>query len=189
MEESKQLNTKRLCACGSCNEFIDKYDKWRKERHYKLGHYKKGGRYVKGEKNWNWKGGKTMNSQGYVLVYKPGHPRARGKSGYVHEAVLILEQKLGRSLRQDEEPHHINKIKTDNSQENLMVMTHSEHTIIHNKIDMSNRKCYDCDSKTTTVDWYKVKGLENEFRCTRCYHREYYKRKGTKPISSDEGAD
>lgn len=66
----------------------------------------------------------------YVRVNQPDHPRA-DKRGRVKRAILILEKKLGRFLQPSEEPHHINKILTDDRPENLEVTTHSEHAKKH----------------------------------------------------------
>lgn len=85
---------------------------------------------MKGDKNPCWRGGKTKSIQGYVLVYKPDHPKAmHGK--YVPEQVLLIEEKISRYLADDEVVHHINGIKDDNGIENLMLMTKSEHKRLH----------------------------------------------------------
>ena len=65
-----------------------------------------------GNKHWNWKGGKTCTSSGYVMS------RA-GEGGYRLEHCLVMEKKLGRSLTKDETVHHINGIRNDNRVENL----------------------------------------------------------------------
>jgi len=44
---------------------------------------------------------------------------------------LVVEKRLGRYLRSDEHVHHINGDKTDNRDENLIVMSHREHFMKH----------------------------------------------------------
>jgi len=46
----------------------------------------------------------------------------------------ILEKHLGRKLTHTEDVHHINGIKTDNYIDNLQILTHSEHMILHHNI-------------------------------------------------------
>lgn len=67
---------------------------------------------------------------GYYYIYKPDHPKAI-KKGYVAEHRLVAEEKIGRYLKENEVVHHINENKLDNRQENLEVMTASEHIKLH----------------------------------------------------------
>ena len=78
-----------------------------------------------GGKNPNWRGGKTINNNGYLIQHINGYPRLRHR--------IIMELSLGRKLNKDEVIHHINKNKTDNRIENLMLLTNqSEHCKIEN---------------------------------------------------------
>ncbi len=81
------------------------------------------------EKNGRWKGGRVYDADGYVKIKIPDHPNA-SKAGYVLEHRLVVEKRLGRYLTTDEVVHHINGIKDDNRDENLMLLTPSEHSII-----------------------------------------------------------
>lgn len=67
---------------------------------------------------------------GYWYIYSPYHPRA-AKKGYVAEHRLVAEKTIGRFLRDDEVVHHINENKLDNTPENLLVLTQSEHIRLH----------------------------------------------------------
>src|SRR6266487_4555510 len=62
--------------------------------------------------NGNWKGGRSRHKAGYVVVRKPGHPRARG-SLYVFEHILVMENLLGRYLLPEETVHHCNGVRDD----------------------------------------------------------------------------
>jgi len=64
------------------------------------------------------------NSSGYKCVIL--------NSKTILEHRFIMEKKLGRKLLRSEVVHHKNGIRNDNSEENLEVMTLSEHSIIEN---------------------------------------------------------
>lgn len=92
-----------------------------------------------GEKNGNWKGGRTICSNGYVGIRMPNHPRVM-RNGYVYEHILVAEKMLGRPLQPGEMPHHKNEIPTDNRPENLeVVVSHAEHRLRHRKVGLNRR--------------------------------------------------
>lgn len=67
----------------------------------------------------NWKGGRIVDKDGYVLLWTPGHPNARKHTHYVFEHRLVMEEKLGRYLEPDEVVHHRNRDRQDNDPANL----------------------------------------------------------------------
>ena len=71
----------------------------------------------RGERHYNWKGGRWINYRGYVELLNPEHPAAN--RGYVLEHRIVMEQALGRYLYPWEEVHHKNSVRTDNAPENL----------------------------------------------------------------------
>lgn len=85
-----------------------------------------------GPNNPNWKGGRSVASNGYVLIKAPEHPGADCR-GYVYEHRLVAEKKIDRPLLATEHVHHINGDKQDNRPENLEVVTVAEHRLRHRR--------------------------------------------------------
>lgn len=87
--------------------------------------------WAKGEKNYNWNGGRKINRSGYVYINKPEHPRAT-KDGYVMEHILVMCEMLKRIIEPHEVVHHINGIRDDNRPENLALFPSlKDHTTYH----------------------------------------------------------
>ena len=80
-----------------------------------------------GNKNSNYKAGRYVDKRGYVQVLQPGP----GRSKYKREHRIVMENKTGRELHRDETIHHRNRIKSDNSIDNLEVISRSEHARLH----------------------------------------------------------
>ena len=94
---------------------------------YLKGHNRRGVRSAK------WKGGRIINSDGYVLIWMPTHPRAH--NGYIAEHIVVVEKSFGRELLKTEAVHHINQDRTDNYLGNLMVFSsHSSHLAFHKRL-------------------------------------------------------
>jgi len=95
-----------------------------------------------GSANPNWKGGRNILANGYILVKLfPSdlfYPMAT-KQGYVREHRLVMARKLGRCLQPWELVHHkgIRHIgienKSDNLEDNLKLATSGSHIREHSK--------------------------------------------------------
>lgn len=84
---------------------------------------------LSGPDNPNWKGGFVRHAKGYILRYAPWHPDQ--VNGYVFEHRLVAEQTVGRRLNPWEDVHHIDGDKANNDPGNLQVISHSDHTRLH----------------------------------------------------------
>ena len=86
--------------------------------------------HPKGEKNPNWKGGRTKGGGGYIKVLKPEHPRADKRDGYVAEHILVWEEAHGKLLPDGWVVHHLNGIKDDNRPSNLVALPNMKHNLV-----------------------------------------------------------
>lgn len=90
-------------------------------------------RHPAGEKNPNWKGGRIIDRDGYVLVtVAKGHPHARYVKdrdvGKILEHRLLMEKKLGRFLLPTEVVDHIDGLRLHNHVDNLRLFSsNAEH--------------------------------------------------------------
>lgn len=83
-------------------------------------------KFVEGEKHPRWRGGRRHHACGYILVNMPEHPN-RHKNKMVFEHRLVMEKRIGRLLKREEIVHHLNGIKDDNREENLVIVTNKKH--------------------------------------------------------------
>lgn len=85
---------------------------------------------------------KRYNKNGYIVVNIPNHPRAFDATGdnnpntfCVYEHILVAEQIMGRPLREGEIVHHLDKIRSNNSPDNLLVLLDPMHMKLHKWLD------------------------------------------------------
>lgn len=99
-----------------------------------------------GEQNHNWRGGKTIASNGYVLVRVGKDHHLADVRGYAYEHRLVAEEKIGRKLEPGEQVHHLNGIKRDNRPENVEVMKSIAHHQNQHRKNQSKRRLADQES-------------------------------------------
>ena len=93
-----------------------------------------------GPRNPNWRGGRVIASNGYVLLRVGiGHHLADVR-GYAYEHRVIAEQTLGRRLREGEIVHHRDGDKQNNVPENIeVVASTAHHFVLHRRTDIPRR--------------------------------------------------
>ncbi len=95
------------------------------------------------EANGSWKCRACANAMRNIANSKPigtvrlhkqsGYFEEKSERGWVRQHILVYERHIGRLLSHDEIVHHRNEVKTDNAIGNLELMTHAEHTALHNR--------------------------------------------------------
>jgi HNH endonuclease len=98
----------------------------------------------------------ARNRRGYREI------KINGRYYFVHR--LIMEQILGRKLKDSEVVHHMNHIKSDNRPENLMLLGNSDHLKMHTqeRKNGKNKKCKVCSKK-----FYVSKSRYHYLCCSR----------------------
>jgi hypothetical protein len=123
------------CGCGGIAPIAKQNDKSTNRVKGKPMRFIHGHRaYIpKGENHPSWKGGRFLDSRGYVLIHNPSHHRAL--KGYVFEHIIVLERVLGRKILSTEAPHHRDGNRANNDPGNLLLFaTHRMHGRFHQSI-------------------------------------------------------
>ena len=75
---------------------------------------------------------KMAKSEGKIFYHDAGYRMVRHNGKPFFEHRLVMEKKLGRKLKRTEVVHHNNGIKDDNREENLTVMSQTQHRALVN---------------------------------------------------------
>jgi hypothetical protein len=163
--------------CDMCHE---NFLPWRKSAKYCSDKCRS--EYFSGENGATWKGGKTTNKQGYVMVLKKEHPHAVAPNFRISEHRLQMEKKLGRYLKKEEHVHHLNGIKNDNRIENLVLITKSEHSSIHMEERWKNPKFSKIARKAVRNKWKDPSFRSRMSRSSRLCLSEQWKNQAFKSM-------
>jgi len=86
------------------------------------------------------------------------------------EHVVVMEEKIGRSLFPNEVVHHIDGVRSNNTLDNLELMTRSEHTRFHALERSDNNGLVEYEGRWRTVSqWAKELEIEPDFFKSRFY--------------------
>lgn len=121
----RELHARRM-SCQEIAEAMGYSDEKIRDELIRLGLPRLPGK-ARPERNAFWRGGYTVDDQGYILVKMPEHPQS-DSTGYVRQHRLVMERELGRPLLTTEVVDHKNGDTSDNRPENLRVFaSNGEH--------------------------------------------------------------
>lgn len=93
---------------------------------------------------------KSISIQGYNLGYPYfidyDHPLAADNSGRVLLHRHVASVKYGRWLSSEDVVHHVDENKENYAEDNLVVLTKSEHSILHNLNKITEKACKGCNN-------------------------------------------
>lgn len=93
-----------------------------------------------------WKGGKT-----YANGYGINRKTVDGVRVYEHR--YVAETFLGRPLQKEEHVHHIDRVKSNNSPENLLILDTTDHNRLHRAISRG------FETKEQQINWLTDNGI------------------------------
>jgi hypothetical protein len=133
------------------------------------------------ENSYQWKGGRKISSDGYVLVHDPGNPK-EDRNGFVREHVRIIEKIIGKPLPKKSLIHHLNLDRSDNRHSNLIVCDNTAyHFLLHKRTrafcacgNANWKKCSYCDEYDSPENMKIGKYKSYHRKCENKYSRERY---------------
>ncbi len=88
--------------------------------------------HTSGKDHASWNGVEFVDRWGYKMIRSP---ERSSRNPYTAEHIVVAEKKLGRKIVMGEHVHHLNGNKADNSPENLLVCTASQHRTLHRQLE------------------------------------------------------
>ncbi len=112
-----------------------------------------------------------VDNRGRFRVWLPEHPRAY-ESGYVLRSIITYELYHGISVPKENDIHHKDENRLNDSKENLEMMTHGEHSAMSNRLPGAHiiRVCQHCQKEFTIERWRLKDPSRGKYCSQKCFH-------------------
>ena len=124
--ENGSMISEIVAQVGTNRETVRQYLLKRYTPKQKRAIVRKNIRWLRGQDSPNWKGGKEITKEGYVVLWI-------SRKEKILEHRKVMEDHLGRKLTRSEVVHHINGNNADNRLSNLELTTYSKEFSRHNR--------------------------------------------------------
>lgn len=124
----------------------------------------KANRLRRREKHASWKGGRYIDTEGYVMVHVSSESDKQGWTKYQKEHILVMEQHLQRKLKKKEVVHHIDGDKQNNDISNLFLTDPPGHRLSHVSLTLAYML-----ARAAKLVPARTKGTEDE--CWKAYRQ------------------
>ena len=114
-----------LCDCGTNRNVLAKSLKSGKSTSCGCFRRERASECMSGANHHSWRGGRRVDSDGYVKLARPIYPWGETGGYQVPEHRFKMECHLGRHLYPEESVHHKNGVRDDNRMENLELWSSS----------------------------------------------------------------
>lgn len=133
--EVRDHNLRAWVRCSKCNEERYVNVQRRSDKHWSGNCLKCLSKSQVASSHPNWKGGRTLDKSGYVMLHKSLLSPEElelckdelSNHGYLREHRLVMAKLIHRPLLKTEIVHHLNGIKDDNNPSNLKLLNPSSH--------------------------------------------------------------
>jgi len=113
-----------------------------------------------------------VDNRGRFRVWSPNHPRSY-KKGYILRSIVAYEAYHGMMVLPEMDIHHMDKNRLNDSEENLIMMSHGKHTNLHNVNNEAHvrRICKTCEKVFTIERWRLKDSSRGQFCSHDCFHK------------------
>lgn len=114
-----------------------------------------------------------VDNRGRFRVWYPNHPR-RYNEGYILRSIVAYELYHCVVVKPYEDIHHIDGNRLNDSRDNLTLLSHSDHSILHNIKEKVKKICEHC-GKTMLFRPSRLRDKESRrgrFCSQKCYHEQ-----------------